>query len=467
MGQSVSISKITAVLSVLGGVAVAVYEPAALGEELSLAAGITIAAIGLWASGAIPAHVTAIGFFLAAIITGLAGPRTAFSGFAASATWLVIGGMILGAASRTTGLAARIARTMSRRFPNSYGGVISGVLFVLTVLAFFMPSSTGRLMLMLPIVIALADQYGLKPGTKGRTGLLLASVFGSVMPGFGILTANVPNMVMIGASETYYNLTPIYGEYLMLHFPALTVLKMILLWVIVVVLFPYNFNDAEPAPATPEEESAAVTGLSMPEKYLALVLVGALGLWLTDFIHHVSPAWIGLSAAFLCMIPPFKLVTPETFRKDIDFTNVIFIAGALGLGEVISVSGLGDLWAQTMLEIAPLEPGASAKNFAVIVGLSSLTAVVTASPGSPIVLVPLAESMASAAGLTLNAVIMLQMIGIATIWLPFQVPPFIVGASLAKVPLADTTRFCLILAVLTTVLILPLDYLWWLLIGWI
>ena len=55
--------------------------------------------------------------------------------------------------------------------------------------------------------------------------MVLATIIGSFAPSCAVLPANVPNMVLAGASETLYHLNIHYGAYLKLHFPVLGILK--------------------------------------------------------------------------------------------------------------------------------------------------------------------------------------------------------------------------------------------------
>jgi hypothetical protein len=46
-------------------------------------------------------------------------------------------------------------------------------------------------------------------------------------------------------------------------------------------------------------------------------------------------------------------------------------------------------------------------------------------------------------------------------------PPLLVAAQVTGLGLAVTSRFCLLLAVITMVVLLPLDFLWWSMLGYL
>ena len=70
--------------------------------------------------------------------------------------------------------------------------------------------------LLMPVALGLADVFGFREGSRGRIGIAMTAGLGAFLPGFGVMPANVPNLVMIGAADTLYGLKPVYGAYLLL-----------------------------------------------------------------------------------------------------------------------------------------------------------------------------------------------------------------------------------------------------------
>ncbi|WP_185961288.1 SLC13 family permease [Telmatospirillum sp. J64-1] len=434
--------------------------PAGIEPRAMHAAALVIFAIGFWATGALPEHLTALAFFAIAMLLEIAPPDTVFAGFAATAFWLVLGGLVIGVAVKRTGLGERLARLLVGRASGSYFRTIAGLALVGIALAFVMPSSLGRAVLMIPIALALADHLGFAPGSRGRTGMAMVTGLISFVPGIGVLPAAVPNMVLIGTLEATYGMTLNYGEYLLWHFPILGLLKSFF----VVVLIAWMFRD-EPKGQVPEMEKAKP--LSRDERVLALLLMVALGLWATDMWHGVSPAWVALGVAVVSMLPGVNLVPAAAFGEKINFSSVFYVAAILGIGAVVADTGLGEVVGQKLLAVLPLEPGADGINFASLVALGSFVGMVTALPGVPAVLTPMSDALAQASGWPLTTIIMVQVVGYSTVFLPYQVPPLVVAMQMGGVRLNDGVRATLALGVLSVILIVPLNYLWWRFLGFI
>jgi hypothetical protein len=315
----------------------------------------------------------------------------------------------------------------------------------------------GRIAVLMPIVLAVADRAGLAPGSPGRIGLALAVGFGTFMLSVSILPANVPNLVLAGSVEADYGIRLTYLPYLLLHAPVLGALKGVCLVACICALFPDRPTRAADAiPAAP---------LSAVEKRLALLLGVTLLLWLTDSLHGISPAWIGLAAACVCLLPRIGFVTQDEFASQVNFRTAIYIAGILGMAATVTHSGLGDVLGRALVAVAPLDPASPPQSFAALVGISTLLNFVVTSNGVPALFTPLARALSDASGLALPTVLMVQVIGFSTTVLPYQAAPVVFALQLGGVSVGAATRLSLALAVLTFLVLAPLDFLWFRALG--
>lgn len=453
----------------LAGVVVALallvgLAPTALGipARLGPPAAVVVLALGFWATNALEMHLTALLVFAIVTWFGITTPEVIFAGFAATGLWLVFGGLVVAAGIETSGLGERLARLIAGGLGGSYRRMIYMTVLICLAVSFLVPAAMGRLVILLPIFRAIARRSGFEDGSRGSTGIMLAAAFGTFVPAFAILPANLPNMVLLGAMETLYGEHISYVSYLVLHFPVLGLLKALLLAELTVRLYPAGAS----APARPVAVPAnGRRPLSPVERRLTGILIGALVLWATDWLHGISPGWVALLAGLVCLLPGIGVVDRATFEREISFSSIFYVAGLLGLVRLIDESGLGDALGQTLLEHLPLAPEAPAGNFAALVGLNALTSLLTALAGMPAVLTPLAQPIAEATGFSRQAVLMVQVIGFSALLLPYQSAPIMVALAMARVPLATATRLSLAQGLLTLLVLAPLDYLWWRTLG--
>lgn len=427
-----------------------------LPAEIGLAAGLTLFTIGFWATGLLPEYVTSLIFLAAAMLLAAAPASVIFSGFASTAFWLVFAGVVLGAAVNQTGLGARLAEAMVVRLSSSYPRLLIGLVLVGVALAFVLPSTMGRVLLLIPIVLALADRVGLVHGRKGRTGMVMTAVLATYLVPATILPANVPNMVLAGAADALLDIQLRYAAYFVLHFPVLGAIKGALIVPVMLWLFPDKLSgmpiDGEPVK------------LSTPGRRLSIVLLITLALWATDSWHGISPAWIGLSAALVCLLPMTGIMQRDSFAR-LNTAPIFYVGGMLGLGAYVAFSGLGVLFSAELLSVLPLTPGADAATFAGLSTTAAAVGLVATMPGVGAVLTPIAPELALSAGWPIMDVLMALVVGYSTAVLPYQVPPMMVALTLTGVTLGQATRSLVVMAILTVVLLWPLDYLWWRLLG--
>jgi len=112
-----------------------------------------------------------------------------------------------------------------------------------------------------------------------------------------------------------------------------------------------------------------------------------------------------------------------------------------------------------------LRPDADFVNYAVMTLFSTVVGVFTTNPAQPAVLAPLAQQFADAAAWPLKTALMTMAVGFSTMILPHQVPPVVVGMQAAGLRFASMLRLAVPLALFSIVVLFPLHYFWWRLIG--
>lgn len=420
----------------------------------SLIVGVTIV---LWATSLLPEFITALLFFAAAMVAKIAPPDVIFGGFASSAFWLVFSGFVLGVAIRKTGLADRAARALSARLTDSWPLMVGSVVLLSYALAFVMPSNMGRIALLMPIVAAMAARAGINDGTRAWYGLALAVGFGTFQLSATILPANVPNLVMSGAAEGSFGIHLNYVPYLLLHTPVLGILKGLVLIGLICWLFPGK-------PHAPRELVPAGP-MSREEKRLAWLLAVVLIMWVSESWHGIGPAWTGLAAACVTLLPRVGFITGDEFSSGVNMRTCIYVAGILGLAITVTQTGIGNAVGGALLHVMPLDPDNPFTSFLALTGITTALNFIMTANGVPALYTTLAQNFADATGFPLLSVIMIQVLGYSTPLLPYQASPIVVAMALGKVPARAGMLLCLALAIATYLVLLPLDYAWFRVLG--
>ena len=449
-------------IAALAGIVIFFLPPPAGVDPLVMrTAGIVMLTIGLFATAVIPEFLSALIFFFLCIILAIAPPEVVFSGFFSGAVWLVLGGLIIGIGIEASGLGMRIASTLERIFGKSYFRVIIGIVFLMLMLAFLMPSAVGRVTIMLPVVLALADRLGFEAGSNGRAGLTLAVGMGTLVPPFSILPANVPNVVLAGAAEAVHGIQFSYTDWLILHFPVSGVFGLIGLPIAIYILFPQkiiNCTNIGIARAKP---------WSFNEKKILGLLVITLSLWATDNLHGISPAWISLGAGIICALPVVGILPANQILSKMNFGPIIFLAAVVGMGTVVTQTGLGENLAQFLTVRMDLTAESGLQKFFSVIGLGWILQLVTTLPGQPAIMTAISEPIASATGWPLSTVLMTQVSAWALLIFPYQAPPLVATRLISGLPISKFMRLMIPFALFGAFVSLPLQYHWWKFLGYI
>ncbi|WP_232446337.1 SLC13 family permease [Burkholderia ubonensis] len=310
---------------------------AALGARGTLPAGdariiaIVFTCIVLWATGAVASlWVSLLFFFLAATCTSVPTSEI-FSGFGSSAFWLVFSGAAIGFALKESGLSERIGIALARRIGGSYLKALLAFAILSFLLSLVMPSTFGRIAILIPIAIGYCDVVKLGAHANGRRGILLLVIVGSYELAAAVLPANLPNVIMAGILEQSHGLHLRFSEYLLLFFPAGVIVRGAVLVLASYWLFADTVGEVE--------IPAARVALGRREWHAIVLLAITLALWFTDAVHHVAPGWVGLgfTLVYFATSPPAQL---ERFTATLKMDLLWFIAAIIGLTALVNHLGV-------------------------------------------------------------------------------------------------------------------------------
>ena len=430
--------------------------PVGIDPHIMKGAAVIILAIGLWSTAVVSPSFGSLIFLFIAVVLAIAPAKVVFSGFHSGATWLVFGGLILGLGVKKTGLDTRLVRSFLEYFPQAYIAMIYGVFWVGMSLALIIPSASGRVALLVPIMAALAKELGFDVKTarlgKGRTGLILAASMGTMVPAFNILPANVPNMALYGAADSVLDIQLTFTDYFLLNFPVMGLFPLLVYPAVIAFLF-YDVPNFQ-------EKKQISKPWSGDERRLLTVLLFALVLWVTDSLHGISPAWVSLGAAIICLFPGVGVLSPNVLGGEINYSPVLFLVGVIGLGAVANHVGLGTLIAENILNILDLKKGADFQNYASISITGMIIGLFTTMPAQPPIMVAMASVLAEATGWSQMSVIMTAVTAWGVFPFFYQAPPVVVAVTLGNLRISDVTKMLVLYMIVGVLLKLPLHFIW-------
>ena len=256
----------------------------------------------------------------------------AFNGFAEDTTWFLFGAILFGMVATKTGLARRIAYLVMLTVGNSYSRLLLGLIISDFLLTFVVPSGIARVVIMAAIALGLLEAFQLGRGSNVGRGMFIiltytASIFDKM------IIAGAASITARGLIEKVGEVEVLYSYWFLAYLPC-SLLTILAAWRLTVWLYP---PEKENLPGGAEFIRSELKKMGqwtpMEKKALAIMLI-ALGLWLTDFIHHRTPSLIGIGIGLFAVLPPVGILNVEDLKR-INYLPVFFVASAISMGNVL------------------------------------------------------------------------------------------------------------------------------------
>lgn len=396
-----------------------------LSYQATAVLGILIMAIVWWITGVLPEFVTAVVMAVLFVVVAGISVGATFSTFASSTWWLLLSAFTLGVGMKTSGLMRRIALAIVRKFPRTFRCQVIAQLVTGTVLGPLIPSLAVKGAMLAPLAMSIGDELGYERQGKRATGLFAAMLVGirTVAP------------TIVSASVTGYALMATLPADVQEQFNMASWFVAALPWLVVVLALNYFLimgmygrgeasacdavedspSDTVGAPGNAQslnqsslrcgtrfmgaaecadsrrdeaESSAAESSrggtnegdnqtipdglgpLSAVEKRMLAIILMTVVLWATEPFHHISAMAVGLAALVFMFV--LKVIDVPAFKSGVNWTSLLFIGIALGLGSVFAEAGLNDWVMQTC---GPAFQALAGNPYLLVLGIGVITVV--------------------------------------------------------------------------------------------
>lgn len=114
-----------------------------------------------------------------------------------------------------------------------------------------------------------------------------------------------------------------------------------------------------------------------------------------------------------------------------------------------------------LTSVVHFSPDSPLTNLSLLTAISTCVAIVMNLAGVPAIMTPMAEHLANITGLSSHAVLMSQILAFSNVLLPYQSPPLITAIAISSLSISAVTKVCLTTFAFTTLILLPLNFIWW------
>ncbi len=436
-------------LSLLLIACVSAFAPLDLTQDDRILVAVALTAAMLWTLEPVPIEWTALALLFALPALGLVTFEQAFASFGGKAMWLVIAGMVLSSLITETQLAGRLSRWIAGRA--GHAGFILVLHVIGLILAVLIPSGVVRVLIIMPVIVRLLEDLGERPGSKTSAAIVLSIVCATYYGGTGVLTASVPNLVVMGVLESRGTL--VYWANWALHmFPVIGLLRVAIGAGFVYLLFrPQPLAKRASSPPPEPMGHREITGL---------ILLGlAIGFWSTDIIHGIHPALVGLGIAVCCFLPRVGPLHINVLRK-INFPIVVYIGSVFAIGEAMEVVGTSGRMASALARAIDLTGSAGEQLSAITWAVAPFNFLVDTAVVAG-VLTPALLDLGVGAGLTTTQVGLAVAVGTGLVFIPYQGAPFILAYSFQYVRMSQFIALMALICLVHLLLLVPLNLVYW------
>ncbi|MCI1967927.1 anion permease [Clostridium luticellarii] len=280
--------------------------------------------------------VSMIGLTITAA-TNTATIKVALSGFSQSSIWLIVMAFFISRGFIKTGLGSRIAYEFVRLFGKKTLGLCYSVLFCDLAIAPATPSNTARAGgIVYPIVKSLSESFNSRPedGTERKIGsfLIFSEFHGDIITSAMFMTAMAANPLAQTLAESLNVHITWFGWFLAALLPG--IICFILVPLIIYKIYPPEIKATPNAPEIAKEQLKKMGPLTKEEKYMALIFIITLLLWVTGTITKIDAtltAFIGLSLLLLLNVLNWNDIKSEKGAWDtlVWFSVLVMMANEL------------------------------------------------------------------------------------------------------------------------------------------
>ncbi len=301
---------------------------------------VTLFMVLAWITEPVDHAVTGlIGCFLFWVL-GVAKFDVAFSGFANDTTWFLFGATLMGVMASKSGLAKRLAYAVMRRVGTTYPRLLLGLIITDFLLTLIVPSGIARIVIMAAVALGLVEALKLPIGSNGGRGIFLIITYTAALFDKMII-AGASSIAARGLIEKIGEVDVQWSEWFIAFLPC-HILTVLAAWRLTLWLFPPEKIELAGGQAYLQSELHKLGPMSAAEFKTAALLGTATLLWVTDFLHHISSAKIGLGVGLVGLLPFVGLLKAEDLRK-INLLPVFFVAAALSMAKVLAATKSLDL----------------------------------------------------------------------------------------------------------------------------
>lgn len=317
----------------------------------------------MWIARPIPIYLTSIILILLLPLIGaVEDQEIVFGALGFDIIWLMVSAFVLTSAMSATNLGKRIALYLTTKFAKTPTQVLVVFVIVNYILAFFVPSTTARASLIVPIALIILEIYKAVPGKSnfGRL-LMLQGVQNNAFATSVVMTATSAQVLAIGFINEQAGGDVGYMEWLLGSLPQ-AIITTVIAFIVGMCLYKYKDEMTGAmggAAETLKKQLEELGPISVREKKALFIFLLTLFLWATGdyqeawFGFEISTEQTAVLGMLLCLLPGIGVISWK--EANIKWDLMIFSAGAYAVGNAVDDSGAASWLIGNLVEAIGLD----------------------------------------------------------------------------------------------------------------
>lgn len=410
-----------------------------------------------WITEAIPIPATSLLPIIIFPLTGAVNIEETTASYGHRMVFLYMGGFMIALAMEKWNLHRRIALNIIKLVGTNIKSVIFGFMLATALLSMWI-SNTATTMMMLPIALAVARQFGEffaledpstgeKEGKKFGLSLMLGIAYAASIGGMATLIGTPTNAIFSAVARDYYDVEVAFSDWIVFGLPLSAVLLIVCWFYLTFVAYPSTVSKFSQVTRTIDQELLKLGPLKVEEKWIVLVFGLTAFFWITRtfllarFIPAIDDTIIAIGGATLLFLIPARngdvLLDWPTARK-LPWGILLLFGGGLAIATGFSNSGLA-AWVGQKIEYFS-ETQLIVVLFAVTTLVNFLTEI-TSNVATASILLPILASIASALGFhPFTLMIAACLAASCAFMLPVATPPNAIVFSSGYIRVADMAK---------------------------
>jgi sodium-dependent dicarboxylate transporter 2/3/5 len=418
-----------------------------------------LACLILWVTRLLPLAVTGLFAMVAAPLLGVMPAKEAFAFFGSEPVFFIMGVFILATALLKSGLSTRLALHLLKSGAKSPKRLVLHIMLTSALLSFIMSEHAVAAM-MFPLVVIITHRLNLAPqgGSYGRI-LFLAMAWGCVIGGIATMLGGARVALAVGLLHDAGGGTITFAEWTLAMLPIVFVLFGFC-YFLLTRFFSIDIQTVAEADSAIEEQIRDLGRPLMEEKFLGLLMIGAIAGWVF-FGLQVGMASISILAVVLLFM--FRVVEWKDLQERMEWGVILMYGGAIAISSILNSTGAG-LWVTKQYVLPHLD---SPWMLMLALSLLSILLAEAMSPSAVVaIVVPIGMSVAKQFGLDPKVVVyaVASASGLAYA-LPMSTPPVALAYSSGYLRMKEVLLPASMMALVSWVTLLLIARFWWPLLG--